>query len=109
MATRAKRTGPRRPRVVRGMPSVELSRAEFDRRFRQRFADPAFARVSAQIDRIADVAWEGYIEYRKSPRTRRAGRGFADPEYALSLDWLETREKIRAAERAQRNRRGPSR
>ena len=53
------------------------------RRFRERFCDPAFGRVEAQIDEVADVAWEGYIEYRKSPRTRRAGRGFADPDFEL--------------------------
>jgi multimeric flavodoxin WrbA len=99
----------RRPRVVKGMPSAALSRAEFIERFRKRFADPAFELASALIDQIADVAWNGYIESRKSPRTRRAGSGFADPDYELSLDWLEARRAIRAAQREHRSRRGPSR
>jgi len=104
MATRRSR-----PRVVRGMPSVELSRAEFTRRFRERFADPAFEGAEAQLDAIAGIAWDGYIEYRKSPRTRRAGRGFADPDYEISQDWLAARARIDAAERAHRRRRSRSR
>ena len=85
------------PRVGQG--DVKLSRDEFARRVRERFADPAFAAVTAEIDRVIDVAWNGYDEYRKSPRTRRAGPEFADPEYELSLDWLETREHIAQAEK----------
>jgi hypothetical protein len=65
------------PRVGQG--DVKLSREEFARRVRERFADPAFAAVTAEIDRVIDVAWNGYDEYRKSPRTRRAGAEFADP------------------------------
>ena len=109
MATRRPHRRPRAPRVVKGTPSVELSHAEFTRRFRERVADPRFRAVDAQIDEIADVASGSYIEYRKSPRTRRAGPGFAHPDYELSLDWLETRDRIRAAERAHKNRRAPSR
>jgi multimeric flavodoxin WrbA len=105
----ATRRTTRRPRVVRGTPSVQLSRAEFLSRFRERFADPNFREVDAQLDEIAEVAWKNYADYRKSPRTRRAGRGFADPDYDLSRDWLEARAAIRAAERVQRNRRSPSR
>jgi hypothetical protein len=51
---------------------------------------------------VAEVAWKNYIEYHKSPRTRKAGSAFADPGYELSLDWLAARKRIRAAERAQR-------
>src|SRR5262245_57218483 len=93
----------RNPRVVTGMPDVGLTRAEFDRRFRERFYDPAFASVSAELDAVADVAWKNYVEYHKSPRTRRAGRGFADPDFALPVEWLETRRRIHEAERKQRN------
>jgi multimeric flavodoxin WrbA len=107
MATGRKRA--RAPRAVKGMPSVELTREEFVRRFRERFADPSFERASAQLDEIAEIAWDGYTESRKSPRTRRAGRGFADPDYPLSLDWLGARGAIQAAERAHRDSRGRSR
>jgi multimeric flavodoxin WrbA len=86
------------PDVRKGMPSVELSREEFERRFRRHFEDPAFDAVAREIAAVAEVAWDGYIKYRKSPRTRKAGPGFADPDYDLSLDWIEAHEAIAAAQ-----------
>ena len=95
--------------VRKGQGDVKLSREEFARRLRQRFYDPAFDAVHAEIDRIVDVAWTVYDEYRKNPRTRKAGPGFADPEFELPVEWLETRERIQRAEREQRNPAAPSR
>jgi len=85
--------------VRKGMPSVELSREEFDKRYRSRFADPAFRPLQRELDAIVAAAWDGYINYRKSPDTRKAGPGFADPDYELSVDWLAAREAILAAQR----------
>ena len=93
---RKKRRAPR-PRVVPGMPSIQLSRAEFERRFRERFYDPSFDAHSREIDALAEIAWKNYVEYHKSPRTKRAGRGFADPSFELPTEWLEARAAIRAA------------
>jgi multimeric flavodoxin WrbA len=87
-------------RVRKGQGDVKLTREEFERRFRERFYDPAFDGVATEIDRIVEVAWEGYDKYRKSPRTRPAGEGFADPEYPLPLEWLQTREAIAEAQGA---------
>jgi multimeric flavodoxin WrbA len=98
------RTEPRR-----GQGSVQLSRQQFVQRLRERFYDPAFRRVDGDIERIADVAWNGYDEYRKSPVRRRAGAGFKDPDYELPVEWLETRKAVREAERRQKSRKGPSR
>lgn len=53
--------------VRKGMPSIELSRVEFERRFRTRFEDPAFDAVQGQIAQIAAIAWDGYINSRKAP------------------------------------------
>jgi multimeric flavodoxin WrbA len=89
--------------VRTGMPSVALDKAEFARRVRQRFYDPAFAAVDREIERIIDVAWDGYDDSRKSPRTRPAGPGYADPTYELSIEWSETREAIRRAEERQKS------
>jgi multimeric flavodoxin WrbA len=99
----------RSPRVVRGMPSVQLSREEFERRFLARFYDPAFDAVRGELARVAEVAWQGYDQYRKSPRKRSAGSDFAEPAYELPIEWLETRESILAAEREQRSATSPSR
>ncbi len=44
-------------RVRKGMPSSALTKAEFTRRARERFVDPAFEGLQAEIDRIIDAAW----------------------------------------------------
>ena len=91
------------------MPSVALTKAEFVRRFRARFYDPAFAREGDAIAAAAEVAWEAYQADRKSPRTKPAGAEFADPEFELPLEWLATRRAVHEAERRQRDPRTPSR
>ena len=88
---------------------VPLTPRQFRQRFFERFYDPAFDAVKAELDKVCDIAWNGYIEYRKSPRTRPAGAGFADAKFKLPIEWLATREAIRTAERAQRNRKSRSR
>ncbi len=93
-----------RVKVRKGMPSVALGKAEFARRARRRFYDPAFKSVEKEIERIIDVAWDGYNESRKSPRTRPAGGGYADPSYELSVEWSEASRAIKRAEREQRSR-----
>jgi hypothetical protein len=75
------------PNVRKGQTDVALSREAFERRLRERFHDPAFDRIGDHVDRVVDVAWDSYHEYRKSPRTRKAGPGFADPEYELPIEW----------------------
>jgi len=91
------------------MPSVQLSKAEFTERLCGRFYDPAFAEVAEEIERIIEKAWEGYDKYRKNPRTQSAGRGFADPDFKLPIEWLETRTAILNAEWRQKNGKAPSR
>ena len=96
-------------RIRKGMPSVQLTKSEFVQRFRSRFYDPAFDAVADEIDKVIEKAWDGYHQYRKSPRTRAAGRGFADPSFKLAVEWLETRKAVQAAEKRQKARRSPSR
>ena len=85
--------------VRKGMPSVELSREEFEKHYRSRFVDPAFEPLQRELDAITAAAWDAYSSSRKSPRTRKAGPGFADPDYDISVDWLAAREAILAAQR----------
>ncbi len=85
--------------VRKGMPSVELSREEFEKRYRSRFADPAFEPLRRELDAFTAAAWDAYSNSRKAPLTRKAGPGFADPDYDLSVDWLAAREAILAAQR----------
>ena len=95
------------PRKV--MPSVELDETEFKRRFLAQYIDPAFDRLSAELDEIATVAWDGYINSRKAPRTHKAGQGYANPEYELADDWVEAKAAIDAALRVYENPSRPSR
>src|SRR6187402_2960327 len=94
----------RTPRVVRGSPSVQLTRQEFRERWLERFYDPAFAEVSAELEAVFEIAWQAYRDYRKSPRTRRAGKAFAEPAAKLPLEWLAARRAVLAAQRTQRKR-----
>src|SRR5687768_15266150 len=106
-AGRRKRT--RAPRVREGMGSVALTREEFRARFRARFYDPAFEQKEEEIAALEQTAWEAYREDRKSPRTRKAGPGFADPAFELPIEWLETRRAIHDAQRTWKLARTPSR
>ena len=95
--------------VRTGQGDVKLTREEFERRLRERFYDPAFQLVERQIADVVDVAWKAYDEYRKDPRTRKAGADFADPAFELPIEWLETRERIQQAEREQKDGSRPGR
>jgi multimeric flavodoxin WrbA len=91
----------RPPEVRKGQGDVKLSREEFTRRLAERFYDPAFDHVRPEIERITGVAWQAYDEYHKSPRKRKAGPGFADPDYELPVEWLDARDRIQEAQRRQ--------
>jgi multimeric flavodoxin WrbA len=86
-------------KIRKEMPDVRLERPEFMRRFRERFFDPGFEPLKGDIDRIAEAAWDAYAHSRKAPRTRKAGPGYADPDYDLAVDWIEASAKIEAAQR----------
>ena len=84
------------PEPRRGMPSPRLDENAFKQRFRSQFKDRAFAPLTAELDKIAQAAWEAYEHSRKSPHTRKAGPEFADPDYKLSVDWIAAREAVQA-------------
>ncbi len=98
-----------KPLVRRQDPYVALTKEQFRERFFLRFRDPAFEEVAAELEKVFEKAWDGYIEYRKSPRREAAGPGFSEPLYELALEWLETRAGIAAAQARQQNPRSPSR
>jgi multimeric flavodoxin WrbA len=87
------------PEPRKGMPPVQLDEAEFKRRFKSQYADPAFDAVADALDKVAAVAWDGYCASRKAPRTHPAGPGFADPSYDLSDDWRAAKDAIDQARR----------
>lgn len=81
-----------------GMPDPRISRAELKRRFRLQYQDQVFDELSAELERLAEAAWQGYCHSRKSPRTQKAGVGFADPNYDISVDWLAARHAVQRAQ-----------
>ena len=83
--------------VRKGQAPGDLPRTEFRVRFHNSFRDPAFAAESDALGRLEEIAWQAYSDGRKAPRTRKAGPGYADPDYDLSLDWLEAKARIDAA------------
>jgi multimeric flavodoxin WrbA len=71
--------------------------------------DPAFQAEAEAISRVEAIAWDAYQEGRKAPRTRKAGPGYADPDYDLSVEWLATKERIEQAQAAWQDPATPSR
>ena len=86
-----------------------LSRKQFHERFMESFMDPAFKAEAQAITRVEAIAWDAYQEGRKAPVTRKAGPGYADPDYDLSVEWLETRERIQQAQAIWQDAASPSR
>ncbi|MBY0484082.1 NAD(P)H-dependent oxidoreductase [Nitrosomonas sp.] len=85
--------------IRKGQTSGRLDRAEFSVRFRATFIDPAFRCEDESIARLEEVAWQAYTNGRKAPFTQKAGPGYVDPDYELSVEWLSTKQRIEEAQR----------
>lgn len=97
------------PDPRKGQAPAVLGRNEFRLRFSRSFMDPAFGKVQDALSKVEEVAWDNYIKGNKAPLTARAGRGFADPEYELSVEWTATRDRLLAAVARQKDPATPSR
>ena len=97
------------PPVRKQTKYVPLTKEQFRERFFEKFYDPAFDKVRAELEKVCEVAYDGYSAYRKSPRTAKAGPGFSDPEAKLAVEWLKTRAAIQAAEKRQKDPKSPTR
>ncbi len=89
-------------KIRKGQAPDKLSRDAFGDRFRTPFFDPMFDAEREALSRIEEIAWEAYRKSRKSPVTKKAGRGFADPDYDLSTEWRANRDAILRAEQVQK-------
>lgn len=95
--------------IRKGQAPAQLGRAEFSERFRDAYFDPAFRVEEQSIARLEEIAWQIYLVGRKSPFTQKAGPGYVDPDYDLSVEWLATKERIDVAQRHWANVQSPSR
>jgi len=84
--------------IRKGMPPRRISREAFEKRFQSQFIDPVFAPLKKELQAITDAAWDAYDDGRKAPLTRKAGAGFADPDYEIATDWLAARDAIAQAQ-----------
>ena len=96
-------------KIRTGQAPAPLSRAAFHERFQVRFYDPAFGVERDAIARLEGIAWEALQDGRKAPITRAAGPEFADASYEVSVQWLETRARLQAAQKLWGDGTAPSR
>jgi multimeric flavodoxin WrbA len=89
--------------VRKGQAPTMLERDEFHLVFSAAFMDPSFKAVAEALADAEQVAWDNYRAARKAPVTVKAGPGFHDPDYDLSLEWMETRDRLLAAEATQKD------
>jgi multimeric flavodoxin WrbA len=97
------------PKPRKGMPDAHIDRAAFVARFRAQFAGQSFDGLGAELDRVAEAAWQEYDAGNKSPRTRKAGPGYADPDFDLAVDWIAAKEAVEAAQARHEDPSRPSR
>lgn len=90
-----------KPRTGQAPPV--LNRQQFKLRFQRSFYDPDFDEARAAIAQIEEIAWKNYSDGRKAPVTEKAGPAFADPDYDLSVEWRQTRDRLIAAEAQQKD------
>jgi multimeric flavodoxin WrbA len=95
--------------IRKGMPPRKLAHDAFVSRFLAQYRDPAFDHLRGELGAVAEAAWDAYADSRKAPITRKAGPGFKDPDYAIAVDWLETRAAIARAQQQFEDRAGPIR
>ena len=101
---------PSDPTDVRtGQIPEPTSRETFAQRFAEHFRDPRFEAERDALQRLEAIAWQNFDQGRKAPVTRKAGPGFADPDYDLSIDWWNAHEAIRKAAEKQKDAATPSR
>ncbi|TFW05398.1 flavodoxin family protein [Oxalobacteraceae bacterium OM1] len=86
-----------------------LDRDTFRVRFYGSFRHASYEKVKDALDAVEAVAWDNYMQSNKPAATEKAGPGFADPDYDLSVEWRTARDRLLAAEAAQKNPDTPSR
>jgi multimeric flavodoxin WrbA len=86
------------PKIRIGQAPNKLKRAEFSDRFKKPFLDPAFRVEDDAINKLEEIAWHAFIDGRKAPLTQKAGKGYANPSYELSSEWVATKKILEEAQ-----------
>ena len=86
------------PKIRIGQAPNIIIRSEFSNRFKKSFLDPAFRVEDEAIDKLEEIAWHAFIDGRKAPLTQKAGKGYANPTYELSSEWVATKKILEKAQ-----------
>ena len=86
------------PKIRIGQAPKTITRSEFSDRFKQSFLDPAFRVEDEAIDKLEEIAWQAFVDGRKAPLTQKAGKGYANPSYELSSEWVATKKILDEAQ-----------
>jgi multimeric flavodoxin WrbA len=89
--------------VRKGQAPAKLNRDEFRLVFSRNFFNPSFEAVGKELAAVEEVAWQNYVNSEKSPVTVKAGPGYADPDYDLSIEWKQASDRLKAAAARQKN------
>ena len=95
--------------IRKGQAPKPLTREEFGKRFQVKFYDPVYRAEDEAIARLEEIAWKAHQDEHKSPITQPAGEGFADPGYEVSVQWMDTRQRLKAAQQRWEDKAAPSR
>lgn len=86
----------------KGQAPAKLGRDEFHLIFSRSFMDPSFEAVAGALAQVEQTAWDNYDASHKAPLTEKAGAGFKDPDYALSIEWKAAHDRLLVAEAHQK-------
>jgi multimeric flavodoxin WrbA len=93
----------------KGQAPPPLGRDEFHLQFQRSFIDPGFKEIKEALDQVEQVAWINYVEGHKAPFKEKAGPGFADPDYDMSVEWKASSKRMAELEVLHKNPQTPSR
>lgn len=93
----------------KGQAPLPIDRNEFHLQFHRSFVDPAFDKVKGALAQVEEIAWENYRDGHKAPVTEKAGAGFANSDYDMSVEWKALSKKLAELDQRQRDPQTPSR
>lgn len=86
------------PKIRKGQPSTVLSKADYEKRWRQQFPDQAFANVTEELKSVFEASWTFYETQKKYVESAPIGTGYQNPEFQAPVAWLRTKKKMEDAQ-----------
>jgi len=96
------------PKARKSNTEWKIGREEFRKRFTNSYIDPWFDNHRDKISELEEIAWKAYLDGRKAPITQKAGPSFKNPDYDLSVEWIEAKRRVDEAQEEFENPTGKS-